>query len=61
MKANRILQNSGWWILSVLSLIPFVLWATQNSLSYNFTNLSLFATSIGTASGLPLLLRVIKP
>ena len=49
---NKILQNSGWWILSVLSLIPAALWLFAMPLNLRFSNLSLFSRSLGDVFGL---------
>ena len=56
MNKNRILQNSGWWILSILSLSPLVFWffgpPGAPFGSFRFSNLSLFSRSLGDVFGL---------
>lgn len=52
MSKNKILENSGWYILSILSLVPFALWIFELPLSLRFSNLSLFAKSLGDIFGL---------
>lgn len=52
MKQNRILSKSGWWILSVLSITPLVLWVFELPLGSRFSNLSSFSRSLGDVAGL---------
>ncbi len=56
IKANRILQNSGWWIISILSLAPLLFWLFGNPygspLKFMFSSLSVFAKDIGDVFGL---------
>ena len=47
-----MLQSTGWWILSILSLLPLVLWLFQEPIKYRFLNLSLFARGLGDVFGL---------
>ena len=52
MKKNKILSKSGWWILSVLSLIPLVLWIFESPLSLRFSSPSISTRSLGDIAGL---------
>jgi len=48
----RIPQNSGWWIISVLSFLPLALWFLAGSLAFKFSNSSLVFRSLGDIFGL---------
>ena len=52
MTKNKILQNSGWIILSVLSFAPVLLWLLEPSLIQKFSSLSQTTTSLGDIAGL---------
>ena len=60
MSQNRVLQSSGlprrvkagWYILTILSVIPAVLWLFNVNLSYKFYNLAISLRSLGDVAGL---------
>lgn len=52
MNKNKIISNSGWWILSVLSLLPLVFWIFEPHLTLKISNLSLLSRSLGNITGL---------
>ena len=52
MAQNNLIKKSGWWILSILSIIPLVLWIFQLPQGLLFSNLSFFIRSLGDMAGL---------
>jgi predicted ferric reductase len=52
MRNHNILSAFGWWILSILSLAPLLMWIFETPINYRFANLSLFARSLGDVAGL---------
>lgn len=52
MQINNILKKSGWYILSVLSLVPLVLWFFAYPIGSRFANLPMLAISLGDIFGL---------
>jgi predicted ferric reductase len=52
MSQNKPLQNLGYLILSVLSLMPLALWFLVTPISFGFTGLSFLAKSLGDLAGL---------
>jgi predicted ferric reductase len=49
---NKILNNSGWWILWVLSLLPIVFWIFEEPIGSRFSNPALIFRSLGDIAGL---------
>jgi len=52
MSKNKILENSGWWILSILSLLPVLLWLLELPVGLRLSSLSAFSKSLGDVAGL---------
>jgi len=52
MSKNKIIRNSGWYILSILSLIPLVFWLFEMPLDLRFGDWSLLSRSLGDITGL---------
>jgi len=52
MRINNFLNNSGWYILTILSLAPLALWFFELPLSIRFSSLSLLSRSLGDIAGL---------
>ena len=49
---SKILENSGWWILAILSLMPFFFWAAETPIGFRFSSLPLTTRSLGDIAGL---------
>ena len=52
MEQNNILRKSGWYILSILTIMPLILWLFGISLSLRLGSLSLITRSLGDVAGL---------
>ena len=46
------LKKTGWYILSILSLIPLLLWLFEQPINLRFSNLSAFSRGMGDVLGL---------
>lgn len=49
---QSILRKSGWWILSILTLLPAILWVITTPMAFKFSNLSATTRSLGGLTGL---------
>ncbi len=49
---NKILNKSGWWIISFLTVLPVIMWAFDAPLSQRFSSLSAISTGVGQIFGL---------